>query len=29
LEPERRVGPLYNLSVEENMCGRWWFQQED
>jgi hypothetical protein len=29
VQPERRVGPLYNLGAEEYMCGRWWYQQED
>ena len=29
VQPERRVGPLYNLSTEKYMRGRWWYQQED
>jgi hypothetical protein len=28
-QPERRLGPLYNLIAEEYMYGRWWYQQED
>jgi hypothetical protein len=29
VQPERHVGPLYNLSAEEHMRDRWWYQQED